>query len=365
MNDSLVSSERKIPPTLMEMIQATPSQGDLAPLQLAEVFSRSGFFDDSRDAAKALVKIIAGKDLGMSPIQAMMDLHIVKGKIETSAKAVAKKFKDHPHYDYTVTESTTETCSVIVFKDGKELGVVGFTIEEAKTANLIKPNSGWAAYPSDMLFARAITRAHRRYAPDLFSLPVYFEGEVSGNDTIKDVEITVTTTNEPVQNISNVIDTLDQQAEARKNEEFVESLEVEVEAPLPEPEPELEPKPKKKRKKRADAGKKRSSKKTKAKLEPVPVPTETASEAVAITDDLVRKHLAPQEELATNLLSFTDTVPSDVLNELHELGKSRLDGNSSKAFNLWKEAGVDVANGEKPTAEQARFFSCLLPTNGK
>ena len=57
-------------------------------------------------------------------------------------------------------------------------GIERFTIEEAKRAGLIKADSAWLSYPSDLLFARAITRAQRRFAPDVFGQAVYTEEEL-------------------------------------------------------------------------------------------------------------------------------------------------------------------------------------------
>lgn len=54
--------------------------------------------------------------------------------------------------------------------DGHSSGSATWTIGEAMTAGLTtKQRSPWAAYPSDMLFWRALSRAARRYCPDIMS----------------------------------------------------------------------------------------------------------------------------------------------------------------------------------------------------
>ena len=36
--------------------------------QLGQIFVKSGFFADTRDAAQAIVKVMAGQELGFAPI---------------------------------------------------------------------------------------------------------------------------------------------------------------------------------------------------------------------------------------------------------------------------------------------------------
>ena len=55
-------------------------------------------------------------------------------------------------------------------------------LEEAKKAGLVRSGGAWEHYPSDMLFARALTRGARRFAPDAFlGMPIYTVGE-TGDD---------------------------------------------------------------------------------------------------------------------------------------------------------------------------------------
>ena len=43
-----------------------------------------------------------------------------------------------------------------------------WTIEDARRAGLVRPNSGWQKYPKDMLFARCVSSALRKICPELF-----------------------------------------------------------------------------------------------------------------------------------------------------------------------------------------------------
>ena len=62
-----------------QMIVA-PEQHQLTINEMGNVFVKSGFFADTRDQAQAIVKILAGQELGISPIASMTGVYIVKGK---------------------------------------------------------------------------------------------------------------------------------------------------------------------------------------------------------------------------------------------------------------------------------------------
>lgn len=159
---------------------------------LARTFASSGFFSDARDAGKALVKIIAGAEIGMSPFQAMSGLHVIEGKVELSANLMARMVKASPKYDYRVRENTTEECSIEFFEivDGKSepIGTSTYTMAQAKTAGISHGRSGlkanWKAFPAAMLFARALSQGVRMFCPDAVSqgAPVYVTGEISGRE---------------------------------------------------------------------------------------------------------------------------------------------------------------------------------------
>src|SRR4051812_22101371 len=71
-------------------------------LALAEVMARSGFFGDSRDAAQAAVKILAGREMGFGVVQSMTGIHVVKGRITLSANLIAAAIRRSGRYDYRV-----------------------------------------------------------------------------------------------------------------------------------------------------------------------------------------------------------------------------------------------------------------------
>jgi len=146
---------------------------------------KSGYFGDVKSEAQAIVKVMAGAELGLPPFASMSGIHIIQGKPVLGANVIATLVKNDPRYDYQVTTATDENCTIEWYEDGQASGFSSFTFDEAKRANLTGKDN-WKKYPSDMLFARAISRGARRFAPGIFGgAPVYTPDEM-GRDTDPD-----------------------------------------------------------------------------------------------------------------------------------------------------------------------------------
>ena len=130
--------------------------------------SASGYFNDSKDANQAIVKILAGREMGFGPFAAMSDIHIIQGKPVVGANLMAAAVKSHPKYDYRVTVNTDLEVSIEFYQEGKSIGVSSFTMDDAKSAGL-QGKDNWRKFPRNMLFARAISNGVRWYCPDVFS----------------------------------------------------------------------------------------------------------------------------------------------------------------------------------------------------
>jgi hypothetical protein len=149
------------------------------PRSIAEVFAKSGFFQDARDVAQCAVKLIAGRELGIPAIAAMTGIYLVKGRITLSANLMATLIKRSGRYNYRVRRLDSEACAIDFFEDGQVVGESVFTIEDAVTAG-IAHGDNWKHYPRNMLFARALSNGAKWYCPDLFAGPVYTPDELGG-----------------------------------------------------------------------------------------------------------------------------------------------------------------------------------------
>jgi hypothetical protein len=149
---------------------------------------KSGFFSDSKSEAQAIVKVMAGAEIGIPPFAAMTGIHIIQGKPAIGSNIIATLVKNDPRYDYRVQTCDVKECVIEWFESGHPVGESSFTIQEAQNAGLTGKDN-WKKYTSDMLFARALTRGARRYAPGIFGgSPVYTADEL-GADTDEDGNI--------------------------------------------------------------------------------------------------------------------------------------------------------------------------------
>lgn len=147
-------------------------------MTLGKVLAQSGFFADSRDAAQAVVKIMAGAELGFGAIASMTGIHVIKGKVGIGANLMAAAIKRSGRYDYRVRENTAQRCEIEFRErtaDGWEvIGSSEFTAANAKVAG----TQNMDKFPRNMLFARAMSNGARWYCPDIFGGPVYTPEEL-------------------------------------------------------------------------------------------------------------------------------------------------------------------------------------------
>ncbi len=146
-------------------------------LTLGDVLTKSGYFQDANEAAKAIVKVLAGQELGLGPIAAMTGIYIIKGKITLSANAMAAIVKNSGKYDYLVTELDAKHCKIEFYQGDNKIGLSEFNMEDAKQAGLVKDN--WQKFPRNMLFARAMSNGAKWFCADVFAgTPVYTPDEL-------------------------------------------------------------------------------------------------------------------------------------------------------------------------------------------
>ncbi|MEI6490074.1 MAG: hypothetical protein WCP52_13975 [Bacteroidota bacterium] len=131
-------------------------------------------FTDIKSAAQAMVKIIAGQEIGIPPFASMSGIHIIQGKPTIGAGLIASSIKGSGKYDFRVVDHSEKICSIEFFQGKESLGISTFTIDDAKKAGTKNIDK----FPKNMLFARAISNGVKFYTPDVFSGPVYTPEEM-------------------------------------------------------------------------------------------------------------------------------------------------------------------------------------------
>ena len=147
-------------------------------MQLGKVLAASGFFADARGEAQAVVKVLAGRELGFGPVASMTGINIIAGRVALSANLMAAAVKRSGHYNYRVVELTDDVCRIDFFvKDHDRLGSSTFTKADALRAG----TKNMDKFPRNMLFARAMSNGVRWYCPDVTGGPVYTPEELGAN----------------------------------------------------------------------------------------------------------------------------------------------------------------------------------------
>lgn len=148
----------------------------------ARAMSASGFFADTKLAAQAVVKILAGAELGFGPFASMTGVNIIQNKPVLAANLIAAAVNRSGKYHYRVVSMSNLECVLDFFEGKEKIGTSKFTMEDAKQAGLeFKDN--WKKYPKNMLFARAISNGQKWFVPDAFNgATVYTPDEMGATE---------------------------------------------------------------------------------------------------------------------------------------------------------------------------------------
>lgn len=122
---------------------------------------------------RVMAKIVAGAAHGFDPISSQENLHVIKGRCVLSARGMSVKLRRTGKYDTRVEELTGEKCRLKVLERGDDgkwyvKGYVDFTKDHAKAAGLLNSNKDmYDKWGPDMLYANALKRVCRRFAPEV------------------------------------------------------------------------------------------------------------------------------------------------------------------------------------------------------
>lgn len=164
-----------------DLVVAPPSlDGGMDVMTLGNVLAQSGYFADARQAAQAVVKVLAGRELGFGPIASMTGIHIISGKPAIGANLMAMAVKRSGKYTYKVTVLTDEVCRLEFYERNgdkwEQLGPSEFTRQDATKAGV----KNLDRFPRNMLFARALSNGVRWYCPDALAMTTYTPEELDG-----------------------------------------------------------------------------------------------------------------------------------------------------------------------------------------
>lgn len=135
---------------------------------IAKLAAASGFFKDVNDMAKGAMKIMFGLEMGLSPLESLNGLYVINGRVSLYADTIAERM-DRGGAE-VVLEELTKTKAVGHLKDkatGEKIGEsVTFDIEMAAS---VRNKDTWKNDPESQLYARLVTRLHKRHGRKYFN----------------------------------------------------------------------------------------------------------------------------------------------------------------------------------------------------
>ncbi len=155
-----------------------PSQMELQSVALiARTAHASGLYGGVGGEAKIMMILLAAKELGVGPCQALNGgIWSIQGKVEISARLMNGLIRRAGH-SIKVIRSDDTCCTLLGTRSDGDFFETSFTMADAEKAGLANGNV-WKKYPADMLYNRCMSRLARRLFSDVIS-ECYVEGEIS------------------------------------------------------------------------------------------------------------------------------------------------------------------------------------------
>jgi len=158
-----------------DLVLRTPALDELARLGTWLALSESGSNSEKAVGAAAALRLYYAAELGL-PATAVAELSVINGRLFMSAQLL-RAMAEREGYRIFRTDANGNSCTAVLFKDGKELGRATFTLDDARKAGLIRDRSPWKTHPARMLWARASKNVIVDFAPGV-ALGIALDDEV-------------------------------------------------------------------------------------------------------------------------------------------------------------------------------------------
>lgn len=128
---------------------------------IAPTLAESRMFGVSRPAEAATV-MLKGYELGLGLAAAFEFIQPIEGRPALIPRGALALILNSPHYAGIVIDDQRDdkgvptACVVTMKRDNGLEYTVKFSMDDARRAGVVKPNSGWEKYPANMLRWRAI-----------------------------------------------------------------------------------------------------------------------------------------------------------------------------------------------------------------
>jgi hypothetical protein len=109
---------------------------------------------NSKEQAAAIM--LKGYELGLTLTASFEFINIIQGKPALKPIGHLALILNNPELDGIKIDEKPDVCTVWMKRKNGMEHTVSFSLDDAKRAGLIKPDSGWEKYPANMLRWRAI-----------------------------------------------------------------------------------------------------------------------------------------------------------------------------------------------------------------
>lgn len=156
-------------------------------LEFAAHLLKSGFLPTAiKTPEQAVAIILTGNELGIPPMQALRQIHIIQNKPTMSAELMLGfAYSRVPGFVCDVVESTAERCVIEMSRQNHAKYTHVFTFEDAKKMGLAGKDN-WVKQPAVMLRWRCISGALKIIAPD--AIAGFYSPEELNPDVVVDYE---------------------------------------------------------------------------------------------------------------------------------------------------------------------------------
>lgn len=159
MNTALATTTRQeLTPSTWQMIQA-----------IAPSMYQSRLFGVANESQAAAI-MLKGYELGLSLTAAFEFVHIIQGKPSISPRGMLALIYQSGQLESMKIEDDGKKCSVYMKRRNGIEHTAVFSMDDAKAADLIKADGGWAKYPKQMRQWRAIGFCADVVFPDILSV---------------------------------------------------------------------------------------------------------------------------------------------------------------------------------------------------
>lgn len=126
--------------------------------------------------ATATAAVLYGGEIGLSPMQALSNVIVIKGKPGLYAETMVALVQAAGHEVWTEEDTDTRARVCGRRAGSQRIEEVTFTIERARQAGYVASNTKYKTDPRSMLYARAASICCRRVAPEVLKgIPVVEE----------------------------------------------------------------------------------------------------------------------------------------------------------------------------------------------